>query len=321
MDQNIENIILKTLLGESTVEEQAELSTWLDASDKNRQQYEKLKGYWNSNIESTDAQDPLAVFQLVEKKIHSLKPRKITIRTYLKYAAFIVAILLTGSVGFYWEHQETRANKKETTLITGSSVASFILPDGTQVSLNKNSALTYTSAYGEEIREVSLVGEACFNVTHHAKKKFIVQLDGSSITVLGTVFNVKYYPDNEESTTTLLEGTIQFSTPEQNIILKPNQQLIYNRNTQTMMVDSVQTDIVTAWKDNLIRYRSTSFANVIEMLKEQYGVDIVIANRLLKEKIISGSFDRNSDIEQILDLLKINIAFNWKNKEGKYIIE
>ena len=118
-----------------------------------------------------------------------------------------------------------------------------------------------------------------------------------------------------------MEGTIQFSTPEQNIILKPNQQLIYNRNTQTMMVDSVQTDIVTAWKDNLIRYRSTSFANVIEMLKEQYGVDIVIANRLLKEKIISGSFDRNSDIEQILDLLKINIAFNWKNKEGKYIIE
>jgi len=194
------------------------------------------------------------------------------------------------------------------------------LPDGTEISLNKNSTLSYSSSYGEKVREVSLEGEGYFSVMKDKTKAFVVDLNGSKISVLGTVFNVKNYSKENVTTATLVEGSIRFETPEQQILLKPDQQLVFNKSENQIGIENVSTDLITAWKSHLIKYKSISFREFLDMLKDRYTVDIVLSNEISGEQKVTGSFDESLTVDQILDLMKKNLSFRWKKEGDKYVI-
>ena len=108
----------------------------------------------------------------------------------------------------------------------------MLLPDGSTVWLNAGSRLTYDSLYGTTLREVTLSGEAYFDVVKNPKKPFIIHTGKINIRVLGTVFNVKSYPEEQTIETSLIKGSIEVSFPSQpskKIILKPNQKLIIDK--------------------------------------------------------------------------------------------
>lgn len=131
-----------------------------------------------------------------------------------------------------------------------------------------------------------------------------MDLNGSKISVLGTVFNVKNDSKENVTTATLVEGSIRFETPEQQILLKPNQQLVFNKSENQIDIENVSTDLITAWKSHLIKYKSISFKEFLDMLKDRYTVDIVLSNEILGEQKVTGSFDESLTVDQILDLMK-----------------
>ena len=148
----------------------------------------------------------------------------------------------------------------------------------------------------------------------------MVDLNGSKISVLGTVFNVKNYKKEDITTATLVEGSIRFETPDQQIVLKPDQQLVFNKSNNKIDMTNVSTDLVTAWKSHLIKYRSVPFREFLDMLKERYEVEIILSNEALGDQKVTGSFDESLTVDQILDLMKKNLVFRWKKQGESYVI-
>ena len=180
--------------------------------------------------------------------------------------------------------------------------------------------MSYSSEYGKKIREVSLEGEGFFSVTKNKAKAFVVNLNGAKISVLGTVFNVKNYKKEDITTATLIEGSIRFETPEQQVLLKPDQQLVFNKSSNKIDMQNVSTNLAIAWKNHLIKYKSIPFNEFLDMLKKQYNVEIILSNENLGNQKVTGSFDESLTIDQIFDLMKKNLSFKWKKQGGKYVI-
>ena len=198
------------------------------------------------------------------------------------------------------------------------------LTDGTRIWLNAESQLEYPENFeGQEKRVVRLKGEAYFEVAKDPSKPFQVEMNGASITVLGTHFNVKADAESDDITATLVEGSIRFEGAKLNIVMTPNQQLTFNRSTNKVDVKEIDTDTFTAWKDGLLKYKSIPFTELIENLKDIYQVEIRIDDERLADPSItvSGTFDQKQSIEQILKVISHSLPIRWTNKTGNYHIQ
>lgn len=320
MDQDIEQIILRNLSGEASCEDIIIFSDWLVSSAGNKESFLKIKKYWDAEVAGAKLQDPTATYNKLLDRIRKAERKNVVHKLWIKYASAAAVAIIIGIAGYWVGGQKSDAPLQYYSYITGNSVSSFELPDGTEISLNRNSILSYSSQYGEKVREVSLEGEGFFSVTKDKTKAFVVDLNGSKISVLGTVFNVKNYKKDDITTATLVEGSIRFETPEQQILLTPDQQLVFNKSSNKIDMKSVSTDLVTAWKSHLIKYKSIPFREFLDMLKKQYDVEIILLNEALGDQKVTGSFDESLTVDQILDLMKKNLSFKWKKQGDKYVI-
>ena len=148
-------------------------------------------------------------------------------------------------------------------------------------------------------------------------------MNGASITVLGTHFNVKADAESDDITATLVEGSIRFEGAKQNIVMTPNQQLTFSRSTNKVDVKEIDTETFTAWKDGLLKYKSIPFIELIENLKDIYQVEIRIDDERLADPSItvSGTFDQKQSIEQILKVISCSLPVQWTNNDGIYHIQ
>ena len=121
------------------------------------------------------------------------------------------------STAFFLYNTKDRTSEYYT-LLAGEHTSNFTMEDGTVITLNKNSRLSYSDKYGKDNRNVKLEGEAYFEVAKDSGKPFQVEMNGASITVLGTHFNVKADAESDDITATLVEGSIRFEGAKQNIV-------------------------------------------------------------------------------------------------------
>lgn len=231
-------------------------------------------------------------------------------------------MLFIFSTAFFLYNTKDRTSEYYT-LLTDEHTSNFTLEDGTVITLNKNSRLSYSDKYGKDSRNVKLEGEAYFEVAKDSNKPFQVEMNGASITVLGTHFNVKADAESDDITATLVEGSIRFEGAKQNIVMTPNQQLTFNRSTNKVDVKEIDTETFTAWKDGLLKYKSIPFIELIENLKDIYQVEIRIDDERLADPSItvSGTFDQKQSIEQILKVISCSLPVQWTNNDGIYHIQ
>lgn len=320
MDHEIEQIILRNLSGEASCEDILVFSEWLSSSDAHKDSFLKIKKYWDAEVAGMKLRNPEAAYNMLLERIWKTERKRVVRQLWIKYAGAAAVAVIIGIASYWMGGHQATAPLQYYSYITGNSISSFELPDGTEISLNKNSKLSYSSSYGEQVREVSLDGEGFFTVTKDKEKAFVVDLNGSKISVLGTVFNVKNYKKEDITTATLVEGSIRFETPDQQIVLKPDQQLVFNKSNNKIDMTNVSTDLVTAWKSHLIKYRSVPFREFLDMLKERYEVEIILSNEALGDQKVTGSFDESLTVDQILDLMKKNLVFRWKKQGESYVI-
>ncbi len=321
MDQGIQQIILRNLSGEASCEDIIIFSDWITSSTRNKESFLKIKKYWDAEVAGVKLQNPEATYKSLLERIRKAERKNALRKLWIKYAGAAAVALLIGITGYWMGNQKSVTPIQYYSYITGNSISSFELPDGTEIVLNRNSTLSYSSLYGEKVREISLEGEGFFSVTKNKTKAFVVDMNGSRISVLGTVFNVKNYKKENITTATLVEGSIRFEIPEQQILLRPNQQLVFDKSTKKIGIESVSTDLVTAWKSHLIKYKSIPFKELLQMLEERYNAQISLSNETLGDQIVSGAFDESLSVDQILDLIKKNLSFSWKKQEDEYIID
>ncbi|SFS29882.1 FecR family protein [Porphyromonadaceae bacterium NLAE-zl-C104] len=216
-EKGIEHIIAKYLSGEAATEETMTLMQWLSAGEKNKTEFRKIQSYWNADVSFMHAPEIVPDFEKLKERIRKSESQKSVMGLWLRpaiVAAVAIVAILVGS------QLVLKMNSTEAfTYITGSSIADFVLPDGTEVTLNKNRKLSYSASFGRSGRTVSLDGEAYFDVVHDKKQQFVVNAGSAKITVLGTVFSVKCREAEDILKTSLVEGNVKFETANQSISL------------------------------------------------------------------------------------------------------
>lgn len=217
------------------------------------------------------------------------------------------------------------------------------LPDGSLVWLNAGSKLTYTKEYGQQLREVTLTGEGYFDVVKMKEKPFIIHTTNINIKVLGTAFNIKAYPEDKQTETSLIRGSIEVTIknrPNNKIILSPNEKLIVENediirketekneeknSSPAISINKLKrsgadsTVAETQWVENKLVFNDESFADVVIRMERWYDVEIELNDPKLQQKRLTGNFEKET-IDQALEALQLTIPFKHEQTGNKIII-
>ncbi|NGM66812.1 FecR family protein [Sphingobacterium sp. SGR-19] len=179
-----------------------------------------------------------------------------------------------------------------------------VLDDGSTVWLNAGSQLRYPTQFEGNYREVELIGEAYFEVSHNPRKPFLVNTDDQQIEVLGTGFNISAYPNNVTKTT-LVHGKVKVDQKnaggEHSVILKPGEQVISAQSGLQQEVADV--DQIIAWKNGFFNFKKSNLQAVTTELERWYNVKFIFKNRSVPTKQITGEIPRNVNLYDIVEIL------------------
>ncbi len=315
----MEHLIVKYLNNQLKQEEWEELREWLEKNDLNKTALNNIQSF-HSNINSEiDVLEDQVWEELQAKRNVTITPHsaKRPVLTYLKVAAvFLImsAVALIAYQAFFqsgWENQPIAVNmiKKETPL--GQKITTR-LPDGSIVTLNAGSQISFPENFTGETREVNLSGEAFFEVEHNPAKPFYVRMNGDRVRVLGTSFNIRSYPEDNAVYVSVATGRVSYSIPSgEEVILEPDQMAVYfpaAGSLSTRQVDPLQS---FGWKDKIIYFKSTRFEHVITELERWYGVKITVQGNFKGLGPFTGDF-RNESLEYVLKGLSYVYPFDFQ---------
>ena len=210
------------------------------------------------------------------------------------------------------------------------------------VLLNAASSLKIAQDFNIETREVTLIGEAYFDVSHNKDKPFKVITEDFDINVLGTTFNVKVYPGEATSEATLINGLIQMEgkgAKASSITLKPSQKVIFHKVVETVQDRKVikpsllqpeisinhytkvkdSSIVEMAWTQNRLEILDQDFTEIKTVLERWYDVEIVFANPELEKYRFTATFN-DENIDQVLSALQKAEHFKYEIKGKKITI-
>ncbi len=241
----------------------------------------------------------------------------------LSIAVSLIFLMVCGSL-FLLKKQESISAEM---IIAGSAygeIRKIELPDGSLVWLNAGSQLIYPEQFAPDNREVYVMGEAYFDVVKDKSRPFIVKSDMVAVKVLGTRFNIRSYPEDEESEITLESGSVGFDKVNNkfaNILyLVPDQRAAISKKTGNVTIENVSSSNFTGWKERKLRFKSEPFADIVTDLERTFNVSIEVRSEKLKNEVYTGKFESGENLDQILNLIKLNTRMKYTRNNSNYII-
>lgn len=202
----------------------------------------------------------------------------------------------------------------------------LILSDGTVVHLNAGSSIKYPVKFIEGTkREVFLHGEAFFDVTKDADHPFVVNVNDLNVRVLGTKFNVSSYPEEENVSTVLIEGSVALHGKDNDfnsantVLLEPGYKGEWNQKSKETSITEVDTKMYTSWVEGRMIFRNTPFKIIRKKLERHYNVSIKNNNEILEEKTYNAVFDVES-IDQVLRTLNEIYSIEYIIDQNEIVI-
>jgi transmembrane sensor len=345
------DLFAKKLSGEATPDELRELETLLWNNPELHYPMQTIIDMWQDQ----GAEDKISAEIAFNRHLDRMENLKIgyhypSSKTSIKRSVFVLssffAVLLVFSLLYFRTIytsfavtapivHKVQPSENEILTATGSKMHQ-VLPDGTSIWLNSGSRISYSKSFGAYGREVNLTGEAFFDVVSNPNKPFVIHTARIDIKVLGTRFNVKSYPTDKTTETTLIRGSIEVSLKNKSqdkIVLKPDQKLVVSNEDSISLQQSprrrdVHRAIVpaivgkptyerntgaiieTSWVDNKLIFQDQNFADLAVQMERWYGVTIHFQDRRQKELQFTGTFEKET-IQQALEALKLTADFSY----------
>lgn len=335
--------------GEASLEELAELEQLLaDSQQEHGYTHEMLDKLWSTALQTlpeTKLSDD--TWRNIESKMNTGIGAGKGFVLYLKRAGVAAAVIISfTAVGWFFLRKDNepaekfsvsdvKGNMNHISTMKGSK-SQMELPDGTKVWLNSNSSLSYdTKSFAVENREVTLQGEAFFDVVKNEKVKFVIHTGTVNITVKGTAFNVKAYPDEKTVETALVRGLVELTTiqePERKILLKPNEKIIINKNQNTpasvaesgntvtgafYTISKLKPDRAlladTAWISPRLEFDDETFEQLAPKLESWFNVHFTFLQEGLKKKRFSAVIEKET-LRETLHALQLSFPFSYELK-------
>ncbi|WP_321480846.1 FecR domain-containing protein [uncultured Bacteroides sp.] len=197
------------------------------------------------------------------------------------------------------------------------------MPDGSTIVLHAGSTIDYPTEFTGKTREISLVGEAYFDIKHDPHKPFIIHTGKVKTTVLGTAFNIKAWPNRKNIIVSVTRGKVRVENEKKVLaVLTINQEIKYNLQSATIKQHEVNAEkIVNDWTKQDLNFDACTLESIAQMLSKRFGKDIIITSPNLAKTQIVSSFSGTESLHNILDILcTINANTEFIEKDNKVII-
>lgn len=278
---------------------------WLADEEHVDEKDEALRMLWK---QAGEREVPNGMQQSIRQMQQNIGVKPISHKNYQLFVWRAAAILLlaVSSVSVYLMLEKERPIKDLVECyIPTAEIHELTLPDGTHVMLNSKSTLLYPEQFDGKTRSVYLIGEANFKVKPDKKHPFIVKANDYQVTALGTEFNVNAYPESNELIATLLEGSVkvEFNNLISNVILKPNEQLIYNKHTKEHNLRLPEIDDVTAWQRGELVFSNMHLEDIFTSLERKFPYAFIYSLHSMKKNTYSFRFQNQANLEEIMGII------------------
>jgi ferric-dicitrate binding protein FerR (iron transport regulator) len=330
-------LLAKYLSNEVNALEKLEVETWLNQSVENREELEQSRKML-ANIDAfykAKSFDSDVAWNNLKAKINPAQMNVIQRKTigkevithFYKYAAIIVFAVLLGSAGYYFGFRNNTAEVySEIISIQNQVINEYILPDGSVVALNSNSKLVFPKKFNGDTREVTIEGEAFFDVKPNPEKPFIINAGNARIKVVGTSFNVSAYPDTETVEVVVQTGKVQVVskntetlTGVNEVYLIPGEKgTLFNKNSLLEKSQNSNPNFLS-WKTRDFIFNDIPLNEVFTCLEKTYHVKIQVSNPELNDLKLSAQFDKKP-IDFILNVvgLTFNLELSVEDEQYKF---
>lgn len=202
-------------------------------------------------------------------------------------------------------------------VVPKGSFYNIVLSDNTKVWVNANSKLTFPNRFSSSERRVQIEGEAYFEVSHDKARPFIVESEGTEIKVLGTKFNINAY--TKQIKTTLVSGKVELRAKDKKAILYPGQSADWDG--QLLQVQTANISKELAWKNAEFQFENDHIIDIAQELSRWYGIEVKLSHDINTKKFYSGNISRNSNLENVIEVLNFGSDFKFELLNNKLIIK
>ena len=340
-EDTIKELVIDFVSGECDTEQEKTVRAWIRKSEEHRQYYFETKMAWNRSIGRQNPYniDPETGWNKLNNRLGS--KLKINLNRLVKIAA-VIAISFSCGFFTYWILQKKWYT--DNSIVYHEVIAPYgsrtqlTLGDGSHVWLNAGSVLKYPSVFSGDFREVSLEGEAFFDIFTDKSNPFVVHVNNLKVKAYGTKFNVKAYPEEDIVETTLVEGVISLNIDsEDEVFLKKNQkayvyaesnsiklkntdknndeehphlqtkktQIIKELEKKPLYIEkNIATELSTSWKEGEWIFKETTIEDMAKMLERRYNVSFRFRTKETGYLEFSGTL-RDETLEMLLDALSL----------------
>lgn len=309
------DILYRFFEGRASVAEMREVKEWAEASDENRKLFRRERKLFNAMILTTRPKQ-----QDVGKPMN--RSRKRFIGEFLKIASVIVITVSVTAALFSIGKDNDEVNlAMQTITVPAGQRVNVDLPDGSNVWLNAGTRMQYPTAFMKGKREVTLDGEAYFEVTHHEKSPFVVHTSVMDVEVLGTKFNVEAYSKRKVFETSLMEGKVRVKSPlneKVSMVLSPHYKTTLKDGK--LVVSRIDDYNVYRWKEGLYCFKNKAFAEIMRDLERYYDLRIQMDNPRIAGVALTGKFRISDGLDYALRVLQNDVSFNYRRDKENDVI-
>ena len=314
---------MKYLLGEASPEEDQAVMEWMNENATHREYYEQLGKIWD-NSKKLAADSTLDVNRAWERFQSRVNGQNETPRTlkgnrfsWMKIAASIILIVSFGIAAYFLINKNNEPI--EMVSQTGQNILVDTLSDGSVITLNKKSTITYPSKFNGNTRNIALKGEAFFNVAPDRKKPFIISVNDVQVTVIGTSFNIK--SENGNTEVIVETGIVRVTGSGKTVELIAGEKTIMHANDSNAAKEKVTDKLYNYYRSKVFVCDDTPLWKLVQVLNEAYDANIVIGRKELNDKKLNTTFN-NESLDQVLEVIHLTFDITITKKEdGQIILE
>jgi transmembrane sensor len=315
---DFESLVASYLVGNASPQEADLLENWVKSDEEKRKLFIEIKRTWMlaSTAKKTYNQE-LAWKKITsqtekstEKQIVRPLYPKASISIVLKIAAAITVLI----VGMYSSYHF--AYLRDKTLVAELKPDGIELIDGSKVTVNTGSSITYPSRFSGKERRVVLKGEAFFEVAANPEKAFVVEVQGIEVRVLGTSFNIKSIPGNEAVEVSVITGRVSIvaaNMPE--LILTAGETGIYRKAEDNLIKEEAINPNTISWKTRQMVFENTGLTEVFAVIESTYGVQVKIRDVKLGNCKLTASFI-DKPVDDVLNIISETFNLRYVRSEG-----
>jgi transmembrane sensor len=302
--EQMDELLAKHMLGEASNDEMQIINEWVKANDANLKYFNDFKLIWETSktlkIESAlNIEESWREFkQMANNRQTPAKVRPMfNMVSWLKIAA--MALIVFGAATLLY-NKLTPGKPQLLTLRAMDKITTDTLSDGSVITLNKHSLITFPDRFTGNSREITLnKGEAFFNVAPNKAKPFLIHIGDAVVKVVGTSFNIK--TDASKTEVIVETGVVQIIKKKVIVRLTPKEKADIDHKSGVVKKGTSADRLYDYYRTNQLVANKTPLWRVVQVLNDAYSVNIVIANKSIVTKplsttLIIGSLDQNLDV-------------------------